>query len=497
MRKLLVTLFCIAFLSPLTHGNAQQSGSIQVYVFYIDECQACGGILKGYLPTLKSTYPSLEINTFNIGNPSYYEAMVELETQLGRTGNELPVLIIGNQILSGEQEITEKLAPLLLEYQLRGGTLLPPLEIPTFAYPSEKTFSVDLVYFYQRGCSKCDRAIYLLKYFSKRYPNLNVREIDINSPDGKLLNETLSDRLNLPVEKRLLAPTIFIGNDYLLPHDMAESKIEVLIRKYEKVATTSALTMGKGEMKKAEESMVERFKSLGVLTVLSAGLIDGINPCAFATLIFFISYLTLVGRKRKEILWVGIGFSGAVFATYLLIGLGILSFVRHLSFLPVVSRVVYLVTIAIALILGAVSLYDYVQLKRSRASEMKLQLPDFLKRRIHQTIRRESRSARYLLAALVSGFIISLLEFTCTGQVYLPTILFVMNIPSLRGSAVSYLVFYNLMFIIPLLTIFGLVYWGVTSEQLAFFLRKKASTIRLLTSLLFLALAGVLVMNFI
>ena len=497
MRKLLVTLFCIAFLSPLTHGNAQQSGSIQVYVFYIDECQACGGILQGYLPTLKSTYPSLEINTFNIGNPSYYEAMVELETQLGRTGNELPVLIIGNQILSGEQEITEKLAPLLLEYQLRGGALLPPLEIPTFAYPSEKTFSVDLVYFYQRGCSKCDRAIYLLKYFSKRYPNLNVREIDINSPDGKLLNETLSDRLNLPVEKRLLAPTIFIGNDYLLPHDMAESKIEALIRKYEKVATTSALTMGKGEMKKAEESMVERFKSLGVLTVLSAGLIDGINPCAFATLIFFISYLTLVGRKRKEILWVGIGFSGAVFATYLLIGLGILSFVRHLSFLPVVSRVVYLVTIAIALILGAVSLYDYVQLKRGRASEMKLQLPDFLKRRIHQTIRRESRSARYLLAALVSGFIISLLEFTCTGQVYLPTILFVTNIPSLRGSAVSYLVFYNLMFIIPLLTIFGLAYWGVTSEQLAFFLRKKASTIRLLTSLLFLALAGVLVMNFI
>jgi phosphoglycerol transferase MdoB-like AlkP superfamily enzyme len=97
----------------------------------------------------------------------------------------------------------------------------------------------------------------------------------------------------------------------------------------------------------------------------------------------------------------------------------------------------------------------------------------------------------------VSGFIISLLEFTCTGQVYLPTILFVTNIPSLRGSAVSYLVFYNLMFIIPLLTIFGLAYWGVTSEQLAFFLRKKAPTIRLLTSLLFLALAGVLVMNFI
>jgi hypothetical protein len=124
---------------------------------------------------------------------------------------------------------------------------------------------------------------------------------------------------------------------------------------------------------------------------------------------------------------------------------------------------------------------------------MKLQLPDFLKKRIHQTIRKESQSARYFLAAIVAGFIVSLLEFTCTGQVYLPTILFVTNIPSLRASAFSYLVLYNLMFIVPLLTIFGIVYWGVTSEQLAFFLQKRASTIRLLTSILFFVLAGILI----
>lgn len=239
--------------------------------------------------------------------------------------------------------------------------------------------------------------------------------------------------------------------------------------------------------------MVERFKSIGILTILSAGLIDGINPCAFATLIFFISYLTFVGRTRREILWVGIGFSGAVFATYLLIGLGILSFIQNLSFLPLFSRVVYIITIAIALVLGVLSLYDYIQLKRGRPSEMKLQLPGFLKMRIHQTLRKKSKSSRYFITAIASGFIISLLEFTCTGQVYLPTILFVTNIPSLKTSAISYLILYNLMFILPLLIIFGVVYWGVTSDQLAFFLNQKASSIKLLTSLLFFALAGILV----
>ena len=74
---------------------------------------------------------------------------------------------------------------------------------------------------------------------------------------------------------------------------------------------------------------------------------------------------------------------------------------------------------------------------------------------------------------MASGFVVSILEFTCTGQVYLPTILFVTNIPSMRVSATSYLVLYNVMFIVPLLIIFGIVYWGVTSEQLGFFLRRE------------------------
>jgi uncharacterized membrane protein YwzB len=52
------------------------------------------------------------------------------------------------------------------------------------------------------------------------------------------------------------------------------------------------------------------------------------------------------------------------------------------------------------------------------------------------------------------------------------------------------------MFIIPLLIIFGIVYWGVTSEQLALFLKRRAATIKLITSLLFFALAGILVASF-
>ncbi len=495
-----IILSISAVLPALAQGSASKEPAgfpdrIDLYFFYSEECQSCQVILQSYLPSLKPLFPSLEIKTYNISDPSYYEALAGLERKFGREGSELPVAFIGDQMLAGEMEVMEKLNPLLVEYQAKGGAKLAPLAPPPPSGPSQKSFAVDLAYFYQKGCPKCERANSLLNYLMKRYPRLKITEIDLNTPDGKRLNESLSNRLNVPQEKHLLAPSIFIGQDYLLPEEINESRLDALIRKYEKVETKPVLEIDKGEAEKAEESMLNRFKSLGVLNVVLAGFINGCNPCAFATLIFFISYLTMVGRKRKEIFGVGMGFSATVFVTYLLIGLGILSFIQHLSFLPLFSRIVYLITLGFALVLGTYSLYDYVLLRRGRSSEMKLQLPNFLKKRIHQTIRRESQSSRYVVAVIIAGFIVSVLEFTCTGQVYLPTILFVMNTPSLRVSAVSYLLLYNFMFIVPLLIIFGIVYWGVSSEQLAFFLQKRASSIKLSTALFFFFLAGLLVVS--
>jgi thiol-disulfide isomerase/thioredoxin len=507
MRKLFTPFFILILLFLPLYAVAQSSSSIQIYFFYAEDCQPCQVILQSYLPSLKMIFPSLEIKPFDVENPAYYQGLVKLEKKYGRTGSELPVLFIGDQILSGEQEIMEKLNPLLLEYQVKGNPLLPAIEIPSLVEPSQKIFSVDLAYFYQKGCPKCDRANSLLKYLLKKYPKLNIKEIDLNTPDGKRLNETLANRLNLPNEKRLVAPAISIGGYYLAPEEITLSKVEALILKYEKTGEglwVSGITTE--EIKKAEETMIERFKSFGVLAILFAGLIEGMNPCALATLIFFISYLTMIGRKRKEILIVGMGFSGSSFVTHLLLGLGILSFIQHFSFFPLFSRMVYLITFVFSLFLGIFSFYDYIQLKKGRPSKMRLQVPNFLKKRIHHIIRtrsiefevnKEAQSVRFLFVAVFIGFIVTLLQSTCTSQVYLPTLLFVTNIPALRESAVFYLILYNLIYILPLLAIFGIVYRGVTSEQLSFFLQKRASTIKLLTSIFFFALAGILIFGLI
>jgi hypothetical protein len=63
-----------------------------------------------------------------------------------------------------------------------------------------------------------------------------------------------------------------------------------------------------------------------------------------------------------------------------------------------------------------------------------------------------------------------------------------MKIPELRVHAFLNLVFYNIMFIIPLVGIFVMAYFGVTSEKMALVTKKHTGTVKLLTALLFMGL---------
>jgi cytochrome c biogenesis protein CcdA len=225
-----------------------------------------------------------------------------------------------------------------------------------------------------------------------------------------------------------------------------------------------------------------------------AGLVDGVNPCAFATIIFLISYLAFVGRHRREVLLAGLAFTAAVLITYLTIGIGLFQFLHRLSFLNQVAQIVYLLVAVLVIILGIISLYDYHRIRRGhKPGEMKLQLPLFLKRRIHDTIRRRSRSRNLVLGAFITGAIVSVLELACTGQVYLPTIVFVTGVSGLKTHAFLYLLLYNLLFILPLVIVFLLSYVGVSSAQLAAAVEAHLDRVKLALGLFFLLLGGFLI----
>ena len=371
--------------------------------------------------------------------------------------------------------------------------LFSPYVMNTFAAstPSSVNSTVYLAYFSEVGCHDCDKAKIILKDISAKYSdNLIMESYDINLTENTELAEALGELYQMPEEERLLVPVIFIGDDYLFRDAITFDNLDELVQKYSTIETIAPWEKVKEKDLTTQERLIARFQSFGLAAVAVSGLIDGINPCAFATIIFFISYLTLINRKGKDILWVGGVFALSVFLAYFLIGTGALKMITSLSFLPLVRKIFILVTAILALILGGVSLYDYLQFKKKGTSkDAKLQLPSFLKNMIHSAIRKNVRLSNYILMAAVTGFIVSLLELACTGQIYLPTIMFISTIPDLKVNALFYLLFYNLMFVVPLVLVFSFTYWGTTSAQWATLTQKNFGKIKMAMTLLFFGLA--------
>ncbi len=239
----------------------------------------------------------------------------------------------------------------------------------------------------------------------------------------------------------------------------------------------------------ARPALVEELTGrLAFLPVLAAGLLDGINPCAFTTLIFLLAALSFAGRGRREILLIGSFFSLAVLATYFLIGLGLFQALRLAEGFPWMARLLRLALIGALAVLSMLSLVDFFLIRTGRANRILLQLPGALKRQIHASIRSRAGSLALVSSSLVLGCLVSVFELACTGQVYFPTLAYLARVRR-QTSAFFYLTLYNLGFITPLLVVFGLTWAGTTSREFTAFLQRSLGPVKLALAILFAGLA--------
>ena len=279
-----------------------------------------------------------------------------------------------------------------------------------------------------------------------------------------------------------------IRDSYLIGGEITTEAVLELAEKY--AATGSEQFWADFDAREGRQGIVDRFKSFGPLTIVLAGLVDGLNPCAFATLVFFVSYLTLSNRKGREILAVGATFTLGVFIAYLVVGFGFYKILGMMGdLLTRLGRWVYGFTALLCAVLAVVSFTDYLKARKGDIGDMSLNLPHALRKRINAVIRKGRGTETYVVGAFVTGLVVSFLELACTGQVYLPTIIFVTSVPGLRVRAVLYLVIYNLLFVVPLIVVFILAYYGTTSKQLTRFLQRNAATVKLGLVVLFASLA--------
>jgi cytochrome c biogenesis protein CcdA len=520
--------------AALVSGPVTGDSIVRVAYFYRDDCAHCMVVISDVLKPLQTQYGErLQIKAIQFHDPNReggvdparYGMLIAAEEMFGVSAERrgIPTLVIDGQVLIGEEEIRAQLPCLLGSCVAAGGVAWPeipgldaiPAGLPdvsavaitaTFTPDAGQVFQPSLpggavttcvtttvcpsgppvvwaAYFYQVGCQECSRAESDIRYVQSQHAQVQIQEFNIYDDAG--LAQCLARRVG---RDDVHAPAVFIGDDALIGEaEIAPQSLEMLVQKYASAGTGQVW----------EQCANENGVTLpSTLTVIVAGLLDGLNPCAFATLIFFVSYLAASERKGREILAVGAAFALGVFLTYLAIGLGLYKLVDAVRDThAIVGRVVYVAIALFCGVLAVLSFLDFVKARRGQLEDMALVMPEGLRRRVHAVIRRTSSTRAFVAVALVTGAAVSFLELACTGQVYLATIISMVNTQGAQAQAIPLLALYNLMFIVPLVVVFVLVYFGATSHQLGFFLHRHTATVKLGTAVLFLVLAGWLVFS--
>ncbi|MHC4874300.1 MAG: cytochrome c biogenesis CcdA family protein [Planctomycetota bacterium] len=297
----------------------------------------------------------------------------------------------------------------------------------------------------------------------------------------------------IKTEKRLgkesdVLPVLVHKNNFI------ESKKKILsyLKRLRTKAPSKISNTNKTDTNTDISSTIERkFSKISIAAIAVAGLFDGINPCAFATIAFLVGCLTAAGRSRKKALTVGLSFSTGIFVTYFAIGLGLFHSLFALNHFSVFRNYFHISAILIFFIAGALSLFDAFYTRKNNGIPL-FKLPKFLKQKTNHTIARGLHTEKWIAGGFSIGVIVSLLEFACTGQVYIPTILYMINTGTMVSRAYYLFTLYNFMFVLPLLIVLLLCIKGFEAKKLWDILKGRAALSKAVTSALFFFMAFIM-----
>ncbi len=212
--------------------------------------------------------------------------------------------------------------------------------------------------------------------------------------------------------------------------------------------------------------------------VVVTGLLDSINPCAFAVILLLIAFLFTIRKSRGQILGLGAIYVAVIFIVYFAIGLGILSTVRLSEDPHFVAHVGSYLLIG----LGMLNLIEY----RWPHFPIKLHMPAIAHEKVNKLLK-----VATVPATIGVGFIVGLCTFPCSGGIYV-SIITLLNAKTTLAWGLAYLTLYNFLFILPLVVILLAAGNRVTAKKWAAWEREHALRFRLWFGLIMIALGMVM-----
>jgi hypothetical protein len=187
--------------------------------------------------------------------------------------------------------------------------------------------------------------------------------------------------------------------------------------------------------------------------IIGLAIVNALNPCALAVLaLMLITIMTANPQNRKRVLFAGFAFISAVFIIYFFYGILMTKFFNQIQALPLIKQWLYIILGLVAVGIGVLNIRDFIWYKPGGfATEMPLFIRPFMKQLIS--------GITSVRGAFIAGALVTLFLLPCTIGPYL----IASGEISVLGffKTLPWLLLYNLVFILPMIIITLVVYFGL------------------------------------
>lgn len=336
--------------------------------------------------------------------------------------------------------------------------------------------TLEIKYFTTKFCTSCIKTHKyiegLIEEFEAENIQVNFTMYEIMDEENEKLLVQYNNYFDIKEDKYKLIPALFFSDVAIVgSEDIEAFAKDAILSVYNNPNGCIEIDIG--------ESSSEVAVPLSVFGIFMAGLIDGINPCSIAMLLFFVSLIFATRGTSVKILFLGISFALGTFVAYLGIGVGLFNFLNFFKGIDVIMRGFYALLFVMGVYLALLNLSDYLNLKNGKEENIKNQLSKNQKKRIHSIIKDAKNSKVIYLTAFATAFVISFLEFFCTGQIYLPVITYMIKLTD-SLNYVFLLILYNIGFVIPIIAITVALHLGEEVIDISTILVSKLPFIKLM-----------------